>query len=162
MAQPTYSRRAIIGVGLGATASLAGCLGQDSGSDPESSGSDDGTSCDGIDGEITSLPPDTGEYSVDTTETFTDDSPFGERATIAVYPDIDGGKYEFLVIEFADAETASNTLDEVLAGNDFDETGYILAGEYFAGVGGPSQDTVRSLMEASSLGSACLEEIQFD
>lgn len=165
MAQTGYSRRAIIGAGLGVTASLAGCLGQDSNSDPESPGGGDDTSsetsCDGVDGEITGIAPDTDEYSVGTTETFTDDAPFGVRSAIMIYPNVDGGKYEFLVIEFSDAETASNTRDEVLSGNDFGQIGYVVVEEYFVGVGGAKQEPIRSLMEASTLDSACVGEIRF-
>jgi hypothetical protein len=165
MAQTGYSRRAIIGTGLGVTATLAGCLGQGSDSDPESPGSGDdttsGASCDGVDGALTDIAPDTDEYPIGTTETFTDNAPFGVRSAIQVYPNVDGGKYEFLVIEFSDAETASNTRDEVLAGNDFGQIGYVVVDEYFVGAGGPKQEPIRSLMEASSLDSACAEAIQF-
>lgn len=165
MPQTGYSRRAVLGASVGITASIAGCLGQDSGSDPESQENGDEpsseTSCGGIDGEMTSILPDTAEYSIGTTETFTDNAPFGLRSAIAIYPDVEGSKYEFLIIEFSDAESASDTKDEVLTGNDFDQIGYVMIEEYFVGVGGAEQDLIRSIMEASSLDSACVGAIQF-
>lgn len=165
MPQTGYSRRAIIGASVGITASIAGCLGQDSGSNPESQENGDETasetSCGGIDGEMTGILPDTDEYSIGTTETFTDDAPLGLRSAITTYPDIEGSKYEFLIIEFSDAESASDTKDEVLTGNDFDQIGYVMVEQYFVGVGGAEQDPIRSMMEASSLDSACVGEIQF-
>lgn len=165
MSQTNHSRRAIIGAAAGVAASVAGCLGQGSDSGSESPNAEDDTpseaSCDGIDGEMDSILPDTDTYSMGTTETFTEDAPFGIRSVIAVYPEIDDGRYEFLIIEFEDAETARNSRDEILTGNDFAQTGYVFVGKYFVGVGGPEQEPIRSLMDASSLDSACIGELQF-
>ncbi|WP_340099334.1 hypothetical protein [Salinibaculum salinum] len=121
-----------------------------------------GTECQTPGDDLTAVFPDSEEYTLSLTNTFTDDSPYGIQSVIGVYEDVDGSRYEFLIIEFEDATTAREQSTEVASDNEYAETGYLTAEQYFYGLAGESQDVITALIGASTPLAECVENnLQF-
>ncbi|MEF8870256.1 MAG: hypothetical protein V5A41_01375 [Haloarculaceae archaeon] len=166
------SRRAVLATGAALTVPLAGCSGSDTAAPTEDQSdemeTDDptsdaaGTECQTPGDDLTAVFPDTEEYTLSSTNTFTDDSPYGTQSAIGVYNDVDGSRYEFLIIEFEDATTAQEKTAEVISENEYAETGYLTVGKYFFGLAGPNRDVITALLGAAAPLTECVDDnLQF-